>query len=206
MTVEVGDRFAEREFFLWKSDPEAQFVRVENLKPHQGKITLALARNSIYTLTTTQGQRKGDPRLLHPRPAAFPFLTSTISKPRAGIPARVFTQDQAGVFEVQPWGRGKALKQAVPAMGIEWHFHLNSEPVTIIGDPQMTDYEVAIDVRLDAPQSASVYGRIAKVVQHQIQPPMSYWLRVEADGDGPSARTEDLLLLDRIDIDNPGRP
>jgi len=137
-----------------------------------------------------------------PKPAAFPLPYTDDFEGYEPESLPRYTQDQAGVFEVQPWGRGKALKQVVPSLGIEWPFHLNSEPVTIIGDPQMTDYEVSIDALLVAPyQSASVYGRIAKVIQHQIQPPMSYWLRVEADGNWTLGKNEDLLLLNRIEID-----
>ncbi len=95
-----------------------------------------------------------------------------------------------------------ALKQVVPSMGIEWHFHLNSEPVSLLGDMEMADYDMTIDVLLDAPkQSASVYGRVGKVIQHQVQPPMGYWLRVDGEGRWTMGKNMDLLLLDRIDID-----
>jgi galactosylceramidase len=205
LSIDVGGgTFADREFHLWKSDPAAQFVRTKSLKPRRGKIDLEISRNSIYTLTTTEGQRKGDETLPIPLPAAFPVPYADDFEGYEFEALPLYTQDQAGVFEVRPLPRngGKALRQVVPSMGIEWHFHLNSDPVTIIGDPQMGDYEVSIDTLLDGPRdSASVYGRIAKVVQHQIQPPMSYWLRVEADGSWTMGKNEDLLLLNRIDLD-----
>jgi galactosylceramidase len=202
LVIETGERFSGRDFFLWKSDPAALFVRVKTLRPRDGKISLVVAKNSIHTLTTTRGQRKGDESLLIPPPAAFPLPYADDFEGYAPESQPRYTQDQAGVFEVQPWGTGQALKQVVPAMGIEWHFHLNSEPVTILGDPQMTDTEASIDVLLDAPhQTASVYGRVSKVIQHQIQPPMAYWLKVRADGSWTMGKNQDLLLLDRIDID-----
>jgi O-glycosyl hydrolase len=198
----LAPAFAGRDFFIWKSDAAKSFVKVGLVKPKNGRIDIVLSKDAIFSLTTTTGQRKGDEGLAPLNPSAFPVPYEDDFEGYAAEALPRYTQDQAGVFEVQPQGGGMALKQVIPAVGIEWHFHLNSEPVTLIGDPDMTDYEAAVDVMLESPrQTATIYGRISKVIQHQIQPPMGYWLRVGTDGRWTLGKNMDLLLLDKIDID-----
>jgi hypothetical protein len=202
VALAIDPRFAERDFHVWQSTPARQFVRVKTAKPKNGVLALAIAKDSIVTVSTTTGQRKGDEgiEMLAPGPFPVPYEDDFEAYGADVLPH--YTQDQAGVFEVQAKGGGMALKQAVPSTGIEWHFHLNSEPVTLLGDMEMADYDMTIDVLLDAPkQSASVYGRVTKVIQHQVQPPMGYWLRVDGEGRWTMGKNMDLLLLDRIDID-----
>jgi hypothetical protein len=194
--------FAGREFNIWKSDAAKSFVKIGAVKPKNGRLDLVLSKDAIFSLTTTTGQRKGDESIGILNPSAFPIPYEDDFEGYAAEASPRYTQDQAGVFEVLPKGGGMALRQVIPAVGIEWHFHLNSEPATLIGDPDMTDYEAAVDVMLEAPgQTAVIYGRVSKVIQHQVQPPMGYWLRVGTDGHWTLGKNMDLLLLDKIDID-----
>lgn len=202
VALAIAPRFAERDFHIWQSTPARQFVRVKMAKPKNGVLVLTLPKDSIVTVSTTTGQRKGDEGSERLAPGPFPVPYEDDFEAYGSDVLPHYTQDQAGVFEVQSKGAGMALKQVVPSMGIEWHFHLNSEPVTLLGDREMADYDMTIDVLLDAPkQSASVFGRVNKVIQHQVQPPMGYWLRVDGEGRWTMGKAMDLLLLDRIDID-----
>ena len=86
-------------------------------------LTIALEGNSIYSLTTTTGQRKGEPA--HAIPAAKPFplpYRDDFESYRPGESPRYFS-DQKGTFEVwdEP-GHGKCLKQIVPQQGIMWEY------------------------------------------------------------------------------------
>ena len=112
-----------------------------------------------------------------------------------------YTQDQSGVFEVKQEAGNKVLRQVAPEKGIEWHFRLNPDPVTILGDTLMTNYSVSIDVKLEKPNEyAAVYGRIGKVIQTNIEPPYSYWFRVKGDGTWQLGKTEAVLKQGSINL------
>jgi hypothetical protein len=202
LTLEIDPRFKNSEFYLWKSDSLQQFIRVGQLKPHDGKITCRFQKASLYTLTTTTGQNKGGVLSEIPEPAPFPLpYTDNFENYRDEMLPK-YTQDQAGAFEVNTLQGNKMIKQAAPAIGNEWHFHLNPEPYTILGDMNMKDYEVSVDVQLgDSSQSASVYGRINKVSQTSVEPPMSYWTRMDATGKWIAGKTTDVVFRDWIDLD-----
>ena len=106
--------------------------------------------NSIYSLTTTTGQRKGIPA--HAIPAAKPFplpYRDDFKSYKPGETPRYFS-DQKGTFEVcdEP-GHGKCLKQIVSQQGIMWEYmRAVAKPYTVIGDQKWKDYSLSADVRI----------------------------------------------------------
>ena len=70
------------------------------------------------------------------------------------------------MFEVadRPDG-GKCLRQTVARRGIDWHFHPNPDPYTIIGSSQWRDYEVSCDVHVEKS------GYAVALRPHRQQPP-----------------------------------
>lgn len=120
--------------------------------PSDGAVTIDLEGDSIYTLTTTTGQHKGEPAHAIPAPRPFPLpYRDDFESYRPGDTPRYFT-DQKGTFEVwdEP-GHGKCLKQIVPREGIMWEYMRGIvKPYTVIGDQRWTDYALSADVRIDA--------------------------------------------------------
>ena len=136
---------------VWHSDARAQFVKEADLVPSSRAFSIELQGDSIYSLTTTAGQRKGE--AAHPIPAARPFplpYHDDFESYRPGDSPRYFS-DQKGTFEVwdEP-GHGKCLKQIVPQQGIMWEYMRGIvKPYTVIGDQTWSDYSLSADVHLD---------------------------------------------------------
>ena len=135
---------------VWHSDARRQFAEETEIRPCASAFTVTLGGNSIYSLTTTSGQRKGVAP--HPIPAAkrFPLpYRDDFESYRPGQSPRYFS-DQKGTFEVwdEP-GHGKCLKQIVPEEGILWvYMRKVPKPFTVIGDPKWADYALSADVRV----------------------------------------------------------
>ena len=136
---------------VWHSDAQRQFCKEDDVTPSEGRFTVALSGNSIYSLTTTSGQQKGEAG--HPIPAGKPFplpYRDDFESYRPGESPRYFS-DQKGTFEVydEP-GHGKCLRQIVPQQGIMWQYMQGIvKPYTVIGDQQWSDYALSANVRID---------------------------------------------------------
>jgi galactosylceramidase len=154
-------------------------------------VTLTLEPETIYSLTTTTGQRKGVPAT--PIPAAAPFpnpYQDAFDGYQPGTTPRYFA-DQAGIFEVagRTDGKGQCLRQIVDRKGIEWV--PMSEPCTLLGDSQWRDGEVGVDARIEKPAGQTPPGarryvallaRVGVVGQGGALPAV-YCLRLYEDGD-----------------------
>lgn len=183
--IYLPEEFASKDFYVWKSDSLEQFVCEPNtIKSNsEGYLSLDVKKGTMYSVTTTVGQRKGDRTLHIPAPKNFPipFKDNYESYSPEKLPK--YTSDISGCFEVAEVDGNKVLKQVVVNKGIEWAASLNTEPFTVIGDNTMVDYKIAVDVKLEKiTDVAYVMGRIPYVCQGQVVPPMGYWLRVEATG------------------------
>jgi galactosylceramidase len=150
LSVEIASGLASNAVHVWKSSASDQFIQQPSIRPANGRFTLSLESNSIYTLTTTTGQRKG----AHPVPPAtpfpFPYSDGFDSSPAGSLP-RYFS-DQKGTFEIAAVpGRGNAIKQIVTKPGYVWVYMKNApKPYSVIGDPDWTDYAVTADVFIEA--------------------------------------------------------
>ena len=164
---------------VWRSNRDEQFARMPDITPENGSFEITLEGNSIYTLTTTTGQRKGAYDI--PKEASFPFPYEDDFEGYApGRTARYFSDEQ-GTFAVaeRPDGRGKCLRQIVPQRGIEW-FSSQACPWTIIGDAAWKDYEVSVDVLVGEKGSATLYGRIDDALSRAM--PGGYGLTIDNTG------------------------
>ena len=164
---------------VWRSNKSTQFERLADLTPEHGSFAMTLAGNSIYTLTTTTGQRKGSYRI--PKPAPFPFpYKENFERYTPGRMARYFS-DQEGTFAVAQRGdgRGKCLRQVLPQRGIKWFVNMES-PWTITGAAAWTDYEVSADVRVEKTGLAGLYGRVDTPLSGPM--PGGYGLTIDHSG------------------------
>ncbi len=166
---------------VWHSDAHAQFIRLPDLTAGTGASTARLKRDSLYSFTTTSGQRKGG--LVPPGATPFPLpYTEDFEGYRPGS-APLYFADQAGVFEVaaKRRGQGKALSQVIDRKGIEWHFHWNPFPETFLGDLAWTNYAVDADARIEAHGFVALFGRVGTVPQNE-NLPNAYRLKVSDAG------------------------
>jgi len=171
---------------VWRSNAREQFIRQTDIKPMNGNLTLSVDSNSIYTLTTTTGQRKGGfANVPVAKPFPFPYRESfdqySAPKVRGYLPK--YTADIAEVFEIVgcPNRKGKCLRQVIPVAPISWAPEWM--PYTILGDEGWPDYEVSADVYLDQAEAAAVMGRINHVGTGYGSVPKGYFLELGHDGE-----------------------
>ena len=160
LQVQVAGKLAKGDVHVWKSNEKIQFVEEKLIRPANGAFTVALDGNSVYTLSSTIGQKKG----AHPAPppaSDFPLLYKDDFESSAPGMLPKYMSDQKGSFEIakRDDGQGMCLKQIVPKEGIPWGGR-GSFPYTIFGDVRWTDYTVQADV-LVAAGRAGIGARFA---------------------------------------------
>lgn len=146
---------------VWKSDSAQQFVQLNDITPDQGRFTLSLTANSIYSLTTTAGQRKGAPAHTIPVQAGFPSqYAEDFENYKPGSTPR-YICDQGGAFEVcQVKRESKTLRQVITGKLLVWDTWgpNNPEPFTAFGD-LVNDYEVSADALIEERGTVKLFGR-----------------------------------------------
>jgi galactosylceramidase len=151
LAIKTADGLKADRVHVWHSDAQTQFAKEADILPVQGVLTISLPGDSIYSVTTTTGQQKGEAAHAIPPDQPFPLpYHDDFESYQAGDSPRYFS-DQKGTFEVwdEP-GHGKCLKQIVPQQGIMWEYMRNIvKPYTVIGDQRWSDYEFSADVHLD---------------------------------------------------------
>lgn len=182
---EIGGGLSTRPLAVWRSNAKDQFIRQADLVPVNGVVTLALDPESVYSLTTTEGQRKGGFDAV-PALTAFPLpyreTFEEYANPQSwGYLPRYFA-DIAGAFELAdcPAARGRCLRQMAPVPTISWA--PDWQPYTILGDDQWQDYEASADVYLNPGESAALMGRVNDVGTGYGIIPKGYFLQVDDKG------------------------
>jgi galactosylceramidase len=185
VTFQVGGGLSPRSLCVWKSDIKEQFVPQAAITPKNGVFTLTIEPDTIISISTTRGQRKGSFSNV-PAQAKFPFpyyetFDSYASAKQVGYLPR-HTADIVGVFELaeRPDKTGKALRQVIGQKAQSWAPEWM--PYTIIGDRDWSDYEVSADILLDNGGWAGVMGRVNEVGTGYGTDPKGYTLRLSAEG------------------------
>jgi galactosylceramidase len=170
---------------VWRSNAKEQFVQQSSITPDNGRFTLTLEPDTIYSISTTSGQQKAAfPDVPADRKFPFPYYETFdqyTSPKQSGFLPR-YTADIAGVFEIvdRPDKTGKCLRQVTAQKPQSWAPEWM--PYTIIGDAGWQDYEVSADVLLANGGWAGVMGRIIEVGTGYGTEPKGYYLRLSADG------------------------
>lgn len=172
---------------VWRSGLNEQFIKVATIQPRDGVLRYSVSNESIFTFSTLTGRTKAAVESPESRVLPLPYTDNFDDRPAHGLPK--YFIDQSGVFE---WVSGGYLRQMVPAKGIEWQFHPNPEPYTVMGDERWKDYEVEVSTRLEGKGNARVYGRITNVSM-KAEPPAGYWLDVSDTGAWALHRFHDTL-------------
>lgn len=186
LRFDVGSGLSRAALCVWRSTATQQFVRLHDLVPVDGAVSVTLEPDAVYSLSTTRGQQKGS-FVDIPEATTFPFpyreAFADYTPPEAYGRLPRYTADIAGAFELtdRPDGPGLCLRQMVPAPTISWA--PDWPPYTIIGDEAWTDYEVAVDVWLAPDETVGVLARINHVGTGYGFIPQSYLFELAADGE-----------------------
>ncbi len=198
LSFQLAGGLSIRKLHLWRSTEKEQFVKLEDVLVVGGAFSLDAEPGAIYSLTTTEGQHRG--QSVPPPAAEFPLpYREDFKTCEAGKYAKYFS-DQAGVFEVaqRADGRGRCLRQVVDRKGIEWQ--PMREPCTVLGSMGWTNYAVSVDARIEGRGTASLYGRVSSVAQ-DATPLAGYCFTVGEDGDWTLAGGATVLAKGRAVLD-----
>jgi galactosylceramidase len=185
LRLRIGGGLSSAPVTVWRSDATEQFVHDGHIEPVDGEIEIELAPDSVYSLSTTTGQRKGGfDDVPSSEPFPFPYRDTfagyTDPASRGSLPR--YTADIAGAFELAPApdGDGACLRQVVAAPTLSWA--PDWRPYTILGDETWDDYEVSVRVRLEAGERAAVMGRVHHVGTGYGFIPKCYLFELAGDG------------------------
>lgn len=170
---------------VWSSNATTQFQQQASITPTNGSFTIAMAPNTIYSITTTTGQQKG--AYTPPATTAFPFpyyenYDHYIDFTTTGYRA-YYHADIAGGFELyqRPDGTGNCLRQVVSPRAQSWAPEWN--PYTIVGDTTWTDYEVSADVSFETATGwVGVMGRVNSTGDGYGTTPNAYYVTLSPTG------------------------
>lgn len=165
---------------VWHSDYSEQFNHIMDIHPRGGSFTIQVKGHSVYSLTTTAGQRKGSVKIPLDRPFPKDYRDDFSKYPIGGM-ARYFS-DQAGIFEVvrRSDGKGNALRQIMTHSGIEWMGEF--DPYTVMGDSRWQSCEVSVDAMIEKSGYVALYGHIMQVNWNG-DAPEAVWLTANEAGD-----------------------
>lgn len=183
--VSVGKGLKKASLCQWFSDENAQFVRLEDVKPRSGVVTVKLKPGCVYSFSTKGGQRHGS---FEPVPAHQPFpIPYSDDFDSYGSPEQWgylphYWADIIGCFELseRPDHKGQCLRQVVGqhtnSWAPEWHFY------TILGDAGWKDYSVSANVWLNPGDEAGVMGHISFVGSGYGVWAKGYYLKIDDKG------------------------
>ncbi len=170
---------------VWRSNAQAQFVKLNDITPINGSFDVVMEPQSIYSVSTTTGQQKGSfLNIPDSKPFPFPYYETFESYKDANkwgyLPH--YTADIAGVFEIaeRPDNKEKCLRQVVEAGSQSWAPEWY--PYTILGDRNWKDYEVSADVYINIDGWAGIMGRVIATGTGYGCKPSGYYINLSADG------------------------
>jgi len=185
LRFEISDGLSAKALCVWHSDEKEQFVREQDIQPKDGAFAITLEPGSIYSLSTTTGQRKGSfDNVPAAKPFPFPYYETfdEYSTPKQFGYLPRYTADIAEVFEIvdRPDKEGKCLRQVIAEHPNSWAPEYM--PYTILGDDDWQDYEVSADIYLNPGDTAGVMGRVNNVGTGYRSVPKGYFVTLADDG------------------------
>ncbi|MBX6360587.1 MAG: hypothetical protein IRZ03_10970 [Acidobacterium ailaaui] len=143
-----GD-FSDRPLAVWESSfKKFLFKRRSNLTTKNGTFSIRVEPNSIYSLTTTRGQKKGKPENSIPPLRPFPSsYQDNFDQDRLNQEPPYFL-NYHGAFEVvkDKHSQNHYLKQSALKQGINWF--TQPYPSILFGDSSWKDVKVSVDFLL----------------------------------------------------------
>jgi hypothetical protein len=198
LTFQVTNGLPTGPVHVWRSDIQAgrYFVQEPDIIPNDAAYSITLQPASIYSLTTTTGQQKGNPGTPPPdSPFPLPY-SDNFENDALDKPPKYFV-DVEGSFEVSNCaGRpGKCLVQMVdqppiPFFSFEPPAHVGRFPLpfplTFLGDDAgssgWTDYQVSVDVLMEEYGSVTLWGHVDHIVPCTANKPDCFGFLMVPDG------------------------
>ena len=185
ITFKISGGLSADKLCVWRSNNDAQFVKLDDIIPANGTFDINLEPQSIYSISTTTGQKKGSfADVPGSKPFPFPYYETfdEYKNPKAWGYLPHYTADIAGVFEIaeRPDKKGKCLRQVVRAGAQSWAPEWN--PYTVLGNPNWKDYEVSADVCRDNEGWAGIMGRVSSTGTGYGCKPDGYYMTLSTDG------------------------
>jgi hypothetical protein len=167
LRLRIAPALAGRPVHVWRSTATRQFEEIGTLDAAGGMIDFTAAPGSVYTLSTTTGQRHG--LATPPRARPFPLPFAERFDGRAPGQSPPWFADVNGAFEVRPCpgGRtGQCLVQQTPAAPIPWTYWVIKDlgAASVVGAADWRNYTVSTRARLDGPGQIGVMARVTKVI------------------------------------------
>jgi len=180
----------------WRTNGRQQFVQLADIvSKASSKLEITAEPDSVYSLTTTTGQRKGG--ATSPPSASFPskYREGFAPYPVGATPK--YWSDFGGAFEVakRSEGKGKALRQVLEKSGIEWC--PNPFPQSFCGDVNWEDYTISTEALIEKAGSVSLFGRITGA-GWSAGPPRGYGLTVSSSGNWELLAAEAPLAAGKV--------
>ena len=157
---------ADAALHVWTTDDQAQFAQKPSITPRQRTFNITVPARSVYSLTTTDGQQKGQPARAIPAPKnlPLPYSDDFSTGYAAGDQPRYF-YDQNGAFEIVNDSAGvRVLKQVITTLPSGWLEGNHQPPFTVMGGVEFANYTIGADVKIpDASASSGVAARICQI-------------------------------------------
>jgi len=185
LTFVISGGLSTGKLCVWCSNAKNQFEKLKNITPVNGKFEIILEPQSIYSISTTSGQKKGSyPDIPASKPFPFPYYETFETYKNANSWGNLphYTADIAGVFEIaeRPDHKGKCLSQVVEAGSQSWAPEWF--PYTIVGDKDWKDYDASIEVYLNKMGWAGIMGRVTATGTGYGCKPSGYYMNLSSDG------------------------
>lgn len=168
----------------WKTTETEDFMQLPDIKPVDGAFAITLEPYSVYSLTTTTGQQKGQPKHVNPQEKNLPLPYADSFEGYQENKQPLYAEDQGGAFEVTANGKsGKGLRQVITADIKPGDWRGSPDPYTLLGDLEWANYSVSTDVTLEGNTSGYVYlaGRIVDS-PYSSAPAVGYNLKLSGSG------------------------
>ena len=164
LSFKVSGGLKNKSLHVWKSNKVDQFIKQQDIEIQDAMFRVKIEPNTLYSLTTTTGQKKGKASNKIPAFAGFPENYSEGFENYTVGSAPKYFSDQAGAFEVYLNNNGsKTLRQVVVDPLLTWDQWgpCDPEPFTEIGDSSFSDYEISCDALIENKGTAKIMGRIS---------------------------------------------
>ena len=178
-----ADIFCGRHFHVFKTDVELQFEKLEDLNPESGKILFNASSHSIYSLTTTVGQRKGSTEAI-PVKEEFKLPYYDSFENCVSVSQSKYFSDQAGAFEIAENSNKKYLRQVIDESikPVDWGRRPTPEPYTLIGSTKWSNYKIKVKAMIERSEGYVMVGGRANLAPKSEKTAQCYNLTIKRNG------------------------
>jgi hypothetical protein len=181
---------------LNSANPDDWFVQAQDAAPVNGLYSVTLQPGFLYSITTTTGQSKGSSFAAVCRCSLHLPYADSFEEYNVGQEARLFA-DVNGAFEIASCGGGRmgqCLRQMAAVQPYFWWvtpaLRKASNPYTLMGDVNWTDYRVSADILLEQSGAVQLLGRVGDQSLDAPSCLASYYLQVADQGNWAIVRED----------------